>query len=1385
LNDLIFLRMRFYLLLFVLALGNNAFGQTSQYRFARIDMSKGLSHHTVNDIFRDKNGFVWFATSAGLNRYDGYTIRTFRNVPGDTTSILVDDLSRIFEGPDDKLWIFTHSGNTVYDPKEETFYRNTNVLCSQLHVSPGVIKTIFKDSRGRFWFIHYDQGVFIFDPSTEKTVRLSFTPSVKGSLASNSISAISQDKSGDVWLFHHNGILEKINQRSLNSVEQIKVINELFHGQVSDYDFLIDTDNDMWIFNDENQGCFYFNPGTKRVKNFTTATDVRLSSNLVNKIVQDSRKRIWIATENGGVNIIDKTNFSVTYLFSEAGNPQSLAENTAQAMYKDAEGIIWVGSYKNGVSYYHPDIFRFDAYSSDHGSRPTLPFHDINAFEEDDDGNIWIGTNGGGLIHYDRKKETFRQYLHDPRDASSLSNNVVVSLLIDQEGFLWVGTYYGGLNRFDGKKFIRYKNDPRNPKSLGDDNIWEIFEDSENNLWLGTLKAGVDVFDRRKNEFYHYRPNQLNSIHTTYVPALSEDEHGNVWIGTGYGLEILDKTSGRFTHYLNDPVAATSLSNNSILSIFRDSRGWMWIGSHGGISKFEPSSNSFFTLKESHGLAHNSVLTIAEDVNHNLWMSTPKGISKLVIDKGVDGGYRYSFQNYGESDGLIKGAFHENAVLQCSTGELAFGGYNGFNIFHPQNIKSDTVSPAVVLTDFQALNESVHVGEEIDGQVILSASISTTTDLTLSPDNNFFSIEFASMSLLHPEKTRYRYRLDGFNHDWITTNSDERRATFTNLDPGTYIFRVKATNSDGIWSAKERKLRIVVLPPFWKTNIAYFLYAALVVAGLLFARTLIVARERLKFKVHNERAAAQRMHEVDMMKIKFFTNVSHEFRTPLTLILTPLEKLLGLKRSTDEEKQLQMIYRNARRLLNLVNQLLDFRRMEIEELKLSPSEGDLVQFIRDLVVSFSDLSEKKNIQLKFVTAVDKLESVFDPDKLEKVLFNLLSNAFKFTPENGKVTVELSVVYDPSSALIIRVQDTGIGIPKEMHQKIFERFFQNHIPDTLVNQGSGIGLSIASEFVKLHGGSIEAQSEPGTGSTFIVRIPVVATDATSSVRKTQLDAEEVRADAQVVHELAQTAQDQTKPVVLLIDDNEDFLFYLKDNLKALYNIVEAQNGKQGLEKATSLMPDLIVSDVMMPGINGIELCKQVKSNSATSHIPLILLTARSSQEQKIEGYEAGANDYITKPFSFQILESRIKNLLAVRALGHQQFQKHFDIRVSEIQVASADEKLVNDAVKLVEENLANSDFSVEEMSRMLAMSRVQLYKKLHSLTGKTPIEFIRFIRIQRAAQLLRKSKYTVSEIAYQVGFNNPKYFAKYFKEEFNMLPSAYAGQARENKTKEPE
>jgi signal transduction histidine kinase/ligand-binding sensor domain-containing protein/DNA-binding response OmpR family regulator len=1361
--------LRVVILLFPIIIVAQAVAQTGQYRFARLDVNSGLSHNMVNDFVKDSSGFMWIATLSGLDRFDGYSIKRYRNIPGDTNSVLVNNVNKLFAGPDGRIWMYTYSGNCVYNPRTESFQRNTNAILRQMKIAEGLITFIKKDSKGNYWFIHYNQGLFKYNPKSRRTDRLTPLEGDSGSIASTEMSTLEEDRDGNFWVIHKNGVFEKLDATTLRVTERYDQLKKSFPGGSLDYNAATDSDGDLWIYSNSNHGCFYFDAKTRKLKTLNTTSAVRLSSNIIRDIVQDNKGLIWIATDHGGINLIDKKdNFSVRYILNDDEDEKTVSQNSVNTLYKDDEGIIWLGTYKKGVSYYHENIFRFELFTNFSSKPGSLPFSDVNALVEDPKGNLWIGTNGGGLIYFDRKKNTFKQYLHKPSDKRSLSNNVIVSLFLDHEQVLWIGTYYGGLNRFDGQTFTRYNHDPANSKTIGDDCVWEILEDSKHNLWIGTLRAGVDVFNREKDEFFHYRSGDLNSIHTTYVPALREDSDGNMWLGTGYGVDVLEKQSGRFVHYLNNPNDPSSISNNSILSIIEDSRGLMWVATHAGLNLFDKKTKTFRSFREKDGLPHDAVLTVVEDNEGNLWMGTPNGISKLTISRS-NGSYEFHFRNYDESDGLQGRAFNENAILKLRSGEIVFGGSNGINIFNPEAIGVNRGKAKVILTDFQVFNKSVPVGTG-SNNFSMAQSITQVDEITLDYSDNVFSFEFAALSFFHPEKSQYKYMLEGFNTDWLTTNAKQRRVTFTNIDPGTYYFKVKASNNDGIWNEEPTVVKVVILPPFWKTDIAFGLYALMIIGGLLLARWLILTKERINYRIAHERRQAQQMHELDMMKIKFFTNVSHEFRTPLTLILTPIEKIVNQTHDGEQKKQFQLIQRNAKRLLNLVNQLLDFRKMEVQEIKFTPSEGDIVRFIRELVYSFSDLSEKKNIDFSFTTSVEAFETLFDQDKVEKILFNLLSNAFKFTPEHGKVSVGLFVEQtETASSLKIQVTDSGIGIPSDKLDKIFERFFQHDTPSAIVNQGSGIGLSITKEFVKVHGGTIEVESRPGAGSCFTVALPL---PKLSTVETAELPQEvEMLSLAEPV--LADHPMDNRKPVLLLVEDNEDFRFYLKDNLKLHYSIIEASNGRQALQKAIASVPDLVVSDIMMPEMNGIDFCRKLKADRHTSHIPVVLLTARTSDEQKLEGFDMGANDYITKPFNFEILQSRIRNLLLQRENSQKAFQKHMDVKASDIQITSLDEKMIQNAIKIVEEHIADPDFSVEELSREMAMSRVHLYKKLLSLTGKSPIEFIRTIRLQRAAQLLEKSQLTVAEVAYQVGFNNPKYFTKYFKDHFNMLPSVYA------------
>ncbi len=698
---------------------------------------------------------------------------------------------------------------------------------------------------------------------------------------------------------------------------------------------------------------------------------------------------------------------------------------------------------------------------------------------------------------------------------------------------------------------------------------------------------------------------QPNSVSADYIAALLEDKQGRLWIGTANGVDVLLRRQNMpdsFMHYYNDPAKATTLSNNNVITILEDKKERTWIGTRDGLNIYDARTNAFQVFRRDDGLPDNAVLNLLEDEEGGLWISTPNGLShiKPQYDE-LKKQYVLQCHNYNELDGLQGTAFNENAAYKTRKGELIFGGANGFNLFHPAAIVPDKQSSPLAFTDLRIFNKSIAIGEKMNGRVILEQSMAHTDHITLQYNENVLSIEFAALNFSNAEKNKYAYKLEGFNGDWTQTDGKMRLATYTNLDPGDYVFRVKAATNNDVWNREELSLHIKILPPFWKTPWAYVLYVLILGAILWFSRQLVVQRARIRFQLEQQRKEAQRMHELDMMKIKFFTNVSHEFRTPLSLILTPVEKLMQQAEDDGQRKQFGLIHRNARRLLNLVNQLLDFRKMEVQELRLHAVPSDIIRFAKDITHSFTDIAEKKNIRFNFYTAVDHLCTSFDQDKLERILFNLVSNAFKFTPEHGSITVALHTEEkEPGSHwLAIQVKDTGIGIPKEKQEQIFERFFQHDTPGSIVNQGSGIGLAITKEFVKLHQGSITVASEPEKGSCFTVWLPVQTVPATTPLaimNEPVVNETQVLSEAPQAEPIPAATYDGRKKMLLLVEDNEDFRFYLKDNLRQQFTILEAANGKEGWQKALAHHPDLVVSDISMPEMDGTELCKRSRRTS---------------------------------------------------------------------------------------------------------------------------------------------------------------------------------------------
>src|SRR5579871_3552188 len=898
------------LLFLLLTLATYLPAQNTLFQFSRIDIARGLSNNGVNCVFKDSKGFLWFGTQSGLNRFDGYTFKVFRNDLNDSTSISDNSVIKILEGPDDKLWVYFRVGFNIYDPVTERFDHRPQLYLQSIKIPDSSIATVKKDASGNFWFSDTKTGLYKYNPSSKQTIHFYHDDKDDKTLHSDNVTSIAESASGGWWIIYGDGVIDKMDEKTNKITYRNINIQKLYPNTLTDYQLFSDSQNDLWIYiaSNNHEGIFYYNTASGQIQHIHKGNNKNdLNNDLVNGIVQDNNGLIWIATDHGGVNLLNKNNFSIQYLLNREDDDKSISQNSLTSIYKDEAGIVWIGTFKKGISYYHNDIIKFPLYRKQLLNPSSLSYNDVNKFAEDAKGNLWIGANGGGLIYLNRKTGEFKQYVHNAADPNSLCNNVIVSLCIDHEQKLWIGTYYGGLDCFDGKNFKHYKHNDTDSTTIGDDRVWEITEDAEKRLWIGTFAAGMDLFDRQKQTFIHYKGGAPNSVISNYITVIVDGKDSNLWIGTSYGFDVMNKTTGKFTHFGHDDSKPTAtLSNNNILSLIQDSRGFIWVGTRDGLNVFDPLTQKCKIFRVQDGLPDNAVTTILEDKDHNLWLGTPNGLSHAIAAQNKNTReFFLTFKNYDENDGLQGKEFNEKAAFKLSSGELIFGGANGFNIFNPANIRNDDKQPSVILTGLQLFNNNVAIGEKINGHIILPQSITAAKEITLRYNENVFSIEFASLGFPVKNKMKYSYMLEGFDKKWLTADDKTRKATFTNLDPGDYTFKVRTSKEDGSWSDQATSIAIKILPPFWKTTLAYIIYVLLAISALILGRRAILQRARMRFAIEHERKEAQRLHELDMMKIRFFTNVSHEFRTPLSLILSPLDKIIRQSSEADQKKQFQ------------------------------------------------------------------------------------------------------------------------------------------------------------------------------------------------------------------------------------------------------------------------------------------------------------------------------------------------------------------------------------------------------------------------------------------------------------------------------------------------
>lgn len=1396
---------------FQICLSPNLLSQFNDIRFERLSVEEGLSHSYVNCIIQDRQKFMWFGTQDGLNRYDGYNFTIFKHDPGKPQTISNNCIWAIHQDRSGNLWIGTSRGLNKFDPTTETFSRYLHDDHNPNSLSHNDVRAICEDSSGRLW-IGTAKGLNKFDPASQTFTHYRHDPSDPNSLSHDFISVIYEDSFGVLWIGTGD---YAASSRGLNRLVTSKTGNyESEQATFKHYLFHPDSGHEgsnwitsifegragmLWVGTDG--GLQNYNRSTDSFVSYQhDPNDVSsLSKNNVKSIFEDKTGTLWIGTWGGGLNRFDKKSGKFTHFLNNPLNPGSLSNNKVLAIYPDRFGDLWIGTAGSGINKFNPAGKLFSHYKryGYHEGGPAI--NDVRAVYEDDSGVLWIGTWWD--LHTVNRKTGIRA-------RPWTYNYTVLSLGKDPSGNMWVGQANGlvMIDKTTGR-FTRYRYSRENPRGLMHPAINAMYIDSSGTLWLGTW-GGLHILvpneiERFRSRYpalgryqrdaenlsilfydvshlanfkrYTHEPDNPRSLSHNVIKSILEDKSGMIWVGTMNGLNKFDRAKKTFTRFLHDPENPKSLSSNDIRAIFEDSSGILWIGTLRGLNKFDRQALTFTHFTEKDGLPSYVINAILGDSEGSLWLSTNKGLSKFNTQTGI-------FKNYDATDGLQGNQFNLGAFYKNKKGEMFFGGTNGLTIFHPDSIRDNPQVPPIVLTRFKKFNQEVK----------LDTAISRVKLVTLSYKDNVFSFEFAALNYTNPQKNQYAYRMDGFDEDWIYAGN-KREATYTSLDPGEYVFHVKGSNNDGVWNEDGVSVRIVITPPWWRTGWAYAGYAILFAIALYGLRQFEFNRARLRNELKMRKFEAQKLHEVDQMKSSFFTNISHEFRTPLTLILGPIEKMLT--RTTDDasRQELRMVRRNARRLQRLINLLLDLSKLEANHMPLRAKPTNIVSLLKDIVMSFASLAERKRISLTFNASEQPVMAYVDRDKVEKIISNLLSNAFKFTAEGGKISVDVSVCQDgprgdhkgsPAGFAEIAVKDTGKGIPPERLEKVFDRFYQVDDAYTREQEGTGIGLALTKELVELHHGEIHVDSEVERGTTFVVRLPLgkdhlgpeqVLEDIPAepeSAPSEHATSEEIFEDKKEGVCKPEASKKEPLPRLLIVEDNRDVRVYMRGCLERDYAIVEAKDGEAGLRTGIAKIPELVISDVMMPKMDGFELCRKLKADERTSHIPVILLTARASRESKVEGLETGADDYIIKPFDARELQVRVKNLVEQRRKLRERFQRELILQPGDVTVPSADTKFLKRALTIVEEHMADFEFNVETFAHKVAMSRMQLHRKLHSLTGLSASRFIRTMRLKRAAQLLKQRSGNIAEIVYEVGFNNIPYFNKCFREQFGLSPSEF-------------
>lgn len=1337
--------------LFFLCLGmHSAFSETpEQITFSYISINEGLSQSTVFSIDQDKRGNMWFATYDGVNKYDGYAFTVYQHNEDDPNSI-ANDISRIVKTDSQgRVWIGTRDGLSRYD-EEKDIFQNFFYEKNGKHLQVNGIEEISPEQL----LISTPEGLIMFDIKESKFIDDSFSTAMHKTIASTLY------RQGD--LIYIGTSTDGLYTYSITQKTFEKVIPILGTKQIQA--ILQQSPTRIWVAT-EGAGLFLINPKTKEIKNYlhSPSNPKSISSNYIRSLAMDSQNRLWIGTFND-LNIYHEGTDSFASYSSNPVENGSLSQRSVRSIFMDSQGGMWLGTYFGGLNYYHPIRNRFKNIRNI-PYKNSLSDNVVSCIVEDKDKNLWIGTNDGGLNLYNPITQRFTSYtLQEDESARGIGSNNIKAVYVDEKkSLVYIGTHAGGLSILH-RNSGQVENFNQRNSQLVNENVYAILPDGEGNLWLGTLSALVRFNPEQRSFTTIEKEKDGTPVVSKQITTLFRDSHKRLWIGGEEGLSVFKQEGLDIQKASILPVSnVTKLFTNCI---YEASNGIIWVGTREGFYCFNEKDKQIKRYNTTNGLPNNVVYGILEDSFGRLWLSTNRGISCFNPETE-------KFRNFTESDGLQSNQFNTASYCRTSVGQMYFGGINGITTFRPELLLDNPYTPPVVITKLQLFNKVVRPDDETG---ILTKNISETKSITLKSWQTAFSIEFVVSNYISGQHNTFAYKLEGYDKEWYYL-TDSRTVSYSNLPQGTYQFLVKAANSDGKWNPIPTALEIIVLPIWYKTWWALLIFFATFAGFITFVFRFFWMRKSMEAQLEIERRDKEHQEEINQMKMRFFINISHELRTPLTLILTPLQEIINKISDRWTRNQLEYIQRNANRLLHLVNQLMDYRRAELGVFELKAKKGNAHQLIQDNFLFYDKLARHKKITYTLHSELEDKEVLFDANYLELIVNNLLSNAFKYTESGQSITVTLK---EENGWLLLQVSDTGIGIPINKQGKIFERFYQiesEHV-------GSGIGLSLVQRLIELHHGRIELDSEENKGSTFSVYLPQdlsVYKPSELASNNEQNEEEQVYStnskamyfiDTEKVENESVESGDKKRGTILIVEDNNEIRRYLSNGLADLYNTLEAGNGEEALEKLKDNEVDVIVTDVMMPVMDGIKLCKNVKQNIRTCHIPVIILSAKTDIKDQMEGLQMGADDYIPKPFSLAILTTKIQNMMRTRRRMLDKYAKSLEVEPEKITFNAMDEALLKRAMAIVEKNMDNIEFSTDEFAREMNMSRSNLHLKLKAITGESTIDFIRKIRFNEAAKLLKDGRYTVAEVSTMVGFNTPSYFATSFKKYFGCLPTEY-------------